>query len=291
MKRVFVATLCCAALFALLYGHALAEAEFCPASVSIKAVGSSDGAAGIMPASLYGFELTAHGARIAWGTIAFDTDKGWYTLQVPHVALSARVRHVSTPYVTFTRQDFVSERMYVRFPQDVQLLNAWMYRADASDDGAFGWNARGSVSCSPGMKSNPKANPVRPRVPLLKDDAADEDRLYLAPDSTSTVLAAKDSPQLLDEHCAEPFKDAIVTPQTPRWPVGFRTTAETASIVEVAINADGSVADAWVEGPSGSELFDDAAVEAAKGSNYKPARAYCQNVPQTYLFNVTWSPN
>lgn len=289
MNRVLVAALCCTAFFALSHGRAQALTEFCPAGMSIKPVGTNgDGLLGDTTASLYGFELTAMGARTVSGTLAFDTDKGWYTAQVPAVPLAAKVRHYSTPYVKYTEQDFVSQRMYVRFPNDVRLFNTWLYRAAASDDGPFGWQARGTVSCMPRPKRDIRTK--RRRSPLIKLDPADDDRLSDAPRASSTVLDAKASSALFSENCPEPFKDAVATaPVTPQWPIGLRPAAETSSVVMVAVNADGSVADAWIDGPSGYQQFDAEAVDAAKHSKYTGALAYCQAVPGTYLFNVTWS--
>jgi outer membrane biosynthesis protein TonB len=69
-------------------------------------------------------------------------------------------------------------------------------------------------------------------------------------------------------------------------PAGRISTA-----VEVAINGDGALADAWIWGPSGFSAFDDEALRAAKASTYTGAAAYCEPVPGFYFFRVTFDPN
>jgi TonB family protein len=63
------------------------------------------------------------------------------------------------------------------------------------------------------------------------------------------------------------------------------------TVVEVAINPDGTLLDAWVWGPSGIPQFDAEALRAAKASTYTGARGYCRPVPGEYFFRVTFAPN
>jgi TonB family protein len=281
MRRVFIAAVSCAALFACMHRPASAMVEFCPAGFQMEPVPST---------TVFGFEMNALGPRtIADAMLAFDTDAGWYTVRVPSVTLSEKDRHYSSPSATFVKRTWISPAMYLRFPVAVKIANSWVYEAQVRDDGAFGWEAKGTVQCYPPSSARSAQTPSRfqNRITL---DPNDLDRLSGPPPSGATILDAKPSPPLESTNCEEPFRPAtavhLASPSYPMSMENYRTLGVNA--VDVAIDTDGSVADAWIWAPSGYRAFDDAAVEAASHSTYKNARAYCKDVPGIYLFRVTF---
>lgn len=265
MKRVFAAVLFCAAFVAFAHSRAQAMIEFCPAQVDMAAVGAKAGG----PAALYGFELTALGSRTVSGTIAFDTDQGWYTADLPAVGLFAKIRTYSSIETEFSRRDFVSPRMYVNFPVKVKIRESWMYRASALNDGAFGWQSQGTVQCPPQVAVTGGFH--------LKDP----DELSAPATASSLILSPIASAPLMTSNCAVPYKDATVkgSPASPDWPPNAMPAEPADAAVKVAINADGSLADAWLYEPSGFPSMDEAAIDAAKSTKYLPAIMYCTPTP------------
>lgn len=296
MKRVLLAAVIAAAFFLVLHRPASAMAEFCPAQLNYERVGPDS--AKDQPGALFGFNLSALGPRtITSAKLAFDTSAGWYTLDVPAMTLVEKDRHYSAPWVTFIRHDYVSPVLYVRFPQSLSIRHAWVYTAAASNDGAFGWQAQGTVMCDPPAAASPnevkRLVPGHERHPYVLDPK-DEDGLSNAPSRLSLILAASPSKALESSNCAVPFRYATVKRQvTPEYPDSARgaISGESMTSVEVAIRADGSLADAWVWGPSGFTPLDDASVLAARDSTYEGGRAYCKAVPGGYFFRVMFDPN
>lgn len=294
MKRVIVTAFIVASFFLALHRPASALAEFCPATLNYARVGPDS--AKDEPGDLFGFNLSALGTRtISSATLAFDTSAGWYTLDVPAATLSVKERHYTSPWVAFVRHDYVSPTFYVRFPKQVVVQHAWLYQASAQDDGPFGWQIQGLVSCPPPPDAAPNQADrlLKPRD-LYTLAAADNDRLSDQPTAKSLVLGALPSKPLETTACAEPFRNATVKSfLVPRYPdiMRDRGNGENTTAIEVAIAPDGTLRDAWVYGPSGFRPFDDEALRAAKGSSYLPAMAYCQPVPGRYLFRVTFDPN
>jgi outer membrane biosynthesis protein TonB len=54
---------------------------------------------------------------------------------------------------------------------------------------------------------------------------------------------------------------------------------------------NGALREAWIWGPSGADMFDNSALDAARGSAYRGARSYCHDVPGLYMFRVTFDSN
>lgn len=298
MKRVIIGMLMSAALFACMHRAASAMAEFCPAVLEYQRAGSGEaltndadnGATQAPSAPLYAFELQALGARtITNATLAFDTTGGWFTVSVPATTLTVKERHYTGPSSTFVRRDYVSQMMYARFPDAVSIRHAWVYVAMASGDGAFGWQAKGAVQCDPPPAPSPHQPAKRNFHAVYRLDPKDQD-LAVMPSATSLVLAANTSKALENTDCAEPFRNATTKSQAqPRYPLAMRGfSGRATTTVEVAINSDGVLEDAWVWGPSGFSPFDDAALSAAQNTTYTGARAYCRPVPGSYFFRVTF---
>ena len=294
MKRVFLAAFIGLTFFLCAHKPASALVEFCPAALEYQAVGQSEDYTG--PATLYGFELTALGARtITSATLALDTSEGWYTLSVPQLAIVAKDRHYTGPTNRFVRRDFVSPVMYAQFSRAVIVAHAWVFTVAAQNDGEFGWQTLGTVSCDPSPAAAPdqsrRRRPLRHQGYLL--DPSDADRLSAPPAPGALVMAPNVSKALESSACPEPFREATVKVLNyPRLPPAMRDflSGPATTSVEVAIDSNGTLRDAWTWGPSGYRQLDTEAIRAARNSAYVGARAYCRSVPGTYQFRVTFNP-
>ena len=171
------------------------------------------------------------------------------------------------------------------------MLAAFVSEAQTQGETTYGWDAKGRVTCAE-LKD---VDVIAAGVDLpYRWGTTRADRRWLNPPPMYTSLpivsdwvlrpVKSNAPGSLD--CAKPFADAsvaqVVTPQTP----AFAPTSSAETYVEVAIGADGKLDDAWTWGPSNNRMFDNAALAAAKLSTYLPARAFCRNVPATYVFRV-----
>lgn len=301
MKRVFLAAFIGVTFFLCALRPASATAEFCPAMLDYQRTGASEtlpsreaspSGNGAIPAPLYGFELTALDTRtITNATLAFDTTAGWFTVRVPMVTLAEKDRHYTGPSSTFVRRDYVSPLMYVRFPDAVTIRHAWVYSASASGDGAYGWQAKGVVPCDPPPAPSQKQTAKYSSPYRL--DPKDEDPVGM-PGTNSVLLPANPVKPLEDDNCGLPFSNATAKDVArPRYPPALRGAVfgRATTAVEVAIGADGTLADAWIWAPSGFRPFDEEALRAAKNTTYSGARSYCRAVPGLYLFRVTFAPN
>lgn len=297
MNRVLSAALICAAYFICLHGTATAMVEFCPAHLQYERAGN--GTSQAQTASLYGFELTAMGPRtITASTLAFDTDKGWFTVDVPAVSLVEKDRHYENQWASFTHHDYISPTMYTRFPSDVTIAHAWVFTASAKSDGGFGWQSKSTVTCPPPpAPSAEQAANMQQRVHMLSEPPynlkpADADALSAAPSANSLVLKASHSKPLERSDCDEPFREGEIqelgTVQSPGDGFNFSGGLST---VEVAIAPDGGMRDAWIWGPSGNAAMDEAALRTVRLSTYSGARAYCKPVPSAYFFRVQYASN
>lgn len=138
--KVFIGAVFLAGALLLFGKPASAMTEFCPAELHYAAVGSSsEGSTTPQPASVYGFDLSALGPRIATATLAFDTSGGWYTVDVPQTTLVEKDRHYEPFGSRTVLHDWITPIMYVRFPQAVAVNDAWVYAATATGDGTYGW--------------------------------------------------------------------------------------------------------------------------------------------------------
>lgn len=312
MKRVFTAALIATALLLLSHRPASAMVEFCPAHLQYERVGSgaslilqqssrdATGTSTAQTSSLYGLELTAFGARtISSATLTFDTSAGWYSVDVPALTLAEKDRHYTGPSSKFTLQDYASPVFYVQFPKAVNVNHGWVSSAATRGDSQFDWDRQGTVQCDP--------IPRRTRViavttfnghgsddgknSLYQLDAKDQDPLAGPPHGESLVLAARSATPLSDASCNKSFEYAEVShqgiasyPSSLRGRFGFTT-------VDVAIDQDGKLADAWIWGPSGQTAFDAVSLEAAQQSTYSVGRAYCKPAPGYYFFRVEFEPS
>jgi TonB family protein len=116
--------------------------------------------------------------------------------------------------------------------------------------------------------------------------------LTTAPASTATIISVEPATSPGNTARAHPFTDPqvkkAVAPEYPRSERARRTHA--LSIIEVALNAAGTVTDAWTFLSSGSAAFDGAAVASAGASTFTPGTAFCEPTGGLYLFNAEFEP-
>jgi hypothetical protein len=135
MNRVFISALMCVTFFLCMHRPAMAVIEFCPATLVYDSVGQPPSA----KSSVYGFALTALRPRtVTSATLTFDTSDGWYTLDVPGVALIRKARHYSAPNASFVRYDYISPILYARFPRPITVSRAWVSSASTQGDSTPG---------------------------------------------------------------------------------------------------------------------------------------------------------
>jgi TonB family protein len=240
---------------------------------------------------LYGFELVAEGPRSVTAELAFDTSDGWFVAPVPATSLHEKDEHYTSPSASFIKRTWVSPMMYLKFPSRFTISHAWVYSAQSTGDD-FGWSKMGLVLCSPASGSRSVSAP--PQAQVAKLDPKDFDPLSAPPGAGAMIITADRSSPLKKSDCATPFRDAAATKSfSPDYPNGERgrVAINVTSTIEVSINADGSLADAWVFYPSGFPDFDEAALQGARLSKYESGIAYCEPVPGLFLFHVTFSPN
>lgn len=311
MNRVFAAAFICAALFVCSQRPASAMVEFCPAHLQYERVGSgaslirqqsardATGKSAEQVSSLYGLELTAFGPRaVTHAMLTFDTSGGWYIVDVPSLTLVEKDRHYTGPSSKFTLQDYVSPVFYVHFPQAVAVNHGWVSSAATHGDSQFDWDAQGTVRCDPVPRSTRtiavtsfnRRSSDSPGQSLYRLGPNDADPLSRPPQPASAVLPAKTAAPPYPS-CAKPFEFALVThAQTPDYPSSMRGRFGFTT-VEVALGADGKLADAWIWGPSGHTEFDAVSLQAAQRSTYSAGRAYCKPAPGYYFFRVTFDPD
>jgi hypothetical protein len=284
---------------------ARAVTEACPARLAAEAVSSTaENSRG--PATLFGFELSAYGPRTLSATLEFDTNRGWFSLDVPAVTLTENDRHYSVGFAHDTMRDWVSPVMYARFPSPVQLRHSWIFSAAATGDGPFGWEKLGRVACTPPPPSMESADSVRTisyattvrtrgarPTPSVILDPADEDKMSQTPDPAARVFLAAASRAIGKSDCDKPFVEAspeqMVAPGFPAAMIGSPFPGIVG--IRIALNANGSLADAWVWASSGHQAYDDVALSAIRQSTYSGAVAYCAPVPSQYNAFIIFDPS
>lgn len=280
MKRAPLFAVFFAALFLSMH-RALALYEFCPTDIrSAPVAPKTDGSA-----TIYGFQLTALGPRSATATIAFDTDAGWFTAQVPTTTLVQKDRHYVGKFSEFTLRDWVSPTMYLQFAQPVNIRQRWVLHAAATGD-QFGWAAQGDVTCEPYSGG---AGEYLPASPSFEFTTKDLDPISQTPPSGATVIKAQTSAALKKPDCANPFQNAGIAAMAQVHNLTPSRTPEVTAVI-VAVKDDSTVADAWIWGPSGDNASDQAALTAAKNSSYRAGRMYCQAAPGFYFMTIRYSP-
>ncbi len=199
-------------------------------------------AVGFLPANaartVFGFFLTSPKTRELSGSVALDSDRGWFRIAFGPVRTDRK-----------EAGSFASRVLYARFPEPIRIRRAWL------DDPGEG--------CYP------------PQETLQKLPAAVGDSVARSPSPGDVVIAATIRAPYGRMDCAQPFAPVrALTVVEPQFSPGQATFPGTA-VVDVTVLPDGSVANAEVVEGSKTYGFDRAAVEAAKLSKYAPATAYC----------------
>lgn len=269
-----------ALLFALQSGRVWAgEVEFCPARLdAFRAFrGAHDG--------LISFYVAAESARSVSANVIVQTDRDWYTFQFKDAALVPDLAHYQSSTVRFDKTLYHSKPLYVQLPPGERILRWWIYDATSIGDSTFGWDSRGDVTCFPPPEGDSKFPPLAD-APKRTNPGND---LLKPPGPSNTILTVSKIPQPADiTECAKPFVPAtVVRAFQPSWPPSVpRLTAAVVTEIEVAINADGSLAGAWVYKPSGYPDIDVEALKAAELSKYHGGIALCKPAPGNYLFRA-----
>lgn len=257
--------------------------EFCPARLdAIHAFrDSNDG--------LVAFYVAAESARSVSANVIVQTQSNWYTFQFNNAVLLPDLAHYQNSTVRFDRTLYHTKPLYVRLPAGDRIVRWWIYDAIATGDSVFGWDKRGDVTCFPQpegvTKFRPLGDPPRRTNPL-------SDLSQLPGPSDSIIAVAKIAPPAEITECAIPFVPAAVLHAVqPLWPQSVsRIPAPATTEIEVAVDAKGSLAGAWVYTPSGYPALDLEALKAAELSKYRGGIALCKPAPGNYLFRADFEP-
>jgi hypothetical protein len=275
-----------AGVLAISTGKARASVvEFCPAHMA------GDHAFATPNDGLVAFEVAAESARSVSANVIVQGGSSWYTFQFVNAALAPDLAHYESHTVRFDRTLYHTKTMYVKLPAGERIVRWWIYDAASIGDAQFGWDKRGDVTCLPQPDGESTFEPLAGAPKRVNDGDDDLSRL---PSASDTVLETFTIPTPKDlTECAQPFVLATVTHAvSPDYPHSApRLSTNVVSEIEVALNADGSLAGAWVYTPSGVPDLDREALKAAELSKYHGGIALCRPAPGTYLFRADFDPN
>jgi len=260
---------------ALVVTHGYARAEgACPATASVEALGDKNpGYTKNILGTTFTLVLTADNARVMSGTVDVQTDKGWFSIDVPKVELRLSQEQYSDDLGTFERDTYLSPAIPVRFPSSVHITYVFL-----KDVQAEGYPA---VSCQ-SADDRAMVGPSAVKQPYLRNavSAMTEHDTPIELPPGAPVLTPIPTQAPGSTSCTVPFADATMTQPYNVLPPNGNAPGRT--IVAVEINASGGVDGATIWRPSGSRLYDSYAIYAAQHSQYSPKRAFCQAVPGVY---------
>jgi len=144
MQRVFVVLSLVVAAFVCGASRASAVTELCPAYAS--PLNALDAVGDAKTATLFSYELDALSASTVSGTLAVQTDKGWFAAPFGPVAMTPHPETFNFTGLIFTRKSVFSAPLYLRFGMPVTVVRAFVTTA-STDDTAFSWPAHGPVAC------------------------------------------------------------------------------------------------------------------------------------------------
>ena len=262
-------------------GSALAYTEYCPADVNIHAVGVPAG----QPSALYSVALSALTPRSVSGTIVVGGSEKWYAVPFDKMRLDPVALQWQDIYATFTRKQSMSNAFYLKFDAPILIDHAYLRVGTVTEERLLGWDNE-EHGCpydgKPAITGSGSSMLKLLQVPPGMDATPSPQSLVLSPHGI-VVPGPTD--------CAKPFADASVT-SAMRPDVRSDFTAANISqalaVVQVALNEDGGVDDAWIWKSTGNDQFDSAALLAAKRSRYAPKIAFCKAVPGMYVFFVNY---
>lgn len=283
LRRALIVLVGCFVLGGACAARALALTEYCPAHAGL--FHPLDGPA---PSTLYAFALSAQSARSVRGTVMIATSAGWYRVKFPLTPLVLRTYSYTGKFGDLSRSAFDSDALYVRFPSAVAISTAYVSEAQTSGEHDFGWDSKGDFTCLPQAGFFDES--LRQFNGMVPKSARTD--LTSAPANGAAILIAESVPSPDNTSCAHPFTNPTVkNAVSPDYPRSERTRRTYGlSIVELALNAAGTVTDAWTFLSSGSAGFDGAALLGAQSSTFTPGLAFCQPTGGFYLFNVEYEP-
>jgi TonB family protein len=207
------------------------------------------------------YELDAASPKsILSATLIADTDGGWYTWKVSHVAITPGLALAQSPLLV------------VDFPRAVFVRHAWILRAATSGDAL--WDAYGETACGVPAFGGPSFRPAKPRPS----------------DNLPSVVAVTVSPPPFSTDCARPFASATVTRAVrPSYPESALRGSYTAA-VEVTVGENDDLIGAHIYKSSKNAAIDASALAAAQASSYQSAVSYCQKTIADYLFKAEFGP-
>lgn len=282
MKTAVVMCAAVAAFAVATTCRAGAATEFCPARLTGTYIKERTQAA-----LVHYYHLQALSPRLVEATILADTDQGWFVWSLQPTQLTPTRFATTTP--DFTNAFYVAEspELSVSFPSAVSVRRAWVVAARTRGTASFGWDARGVVACAPPdfVATSAPVTQTTQRSPRPGDPTP-------AP-APPTAVATPTTAQFTTA-CEHPFEAAkVVSPARPDFPESLRESGLThrvISLVYVAVDYKGNLADAWIFASSGYHAADQEALRAARLSHYEAPTSYCRAVGGTYLFRADFMP-
>lgn len=261
--------------------RASAASEACPARIVFWPSDQSGNGAAI-----YDYELAALTERAVDATIIADTNHGWFAWTVKGVPIQGKTYLVKQTPFHYIYKSAASPTLTVEFPANTSVNHAWVTRASTMGESVFGWDSKGKVTCDLPDLSKQGIKPE-----LVEIHHADDPAPLHAPDR---VVANPTSPPLPPAACKVPFSSAsvpaVMQPMFPDSLVGI-VSEPAATILYVAIDGNGTLADTWILASSGYAQMDYAALAAARQSRYAPATAYCRPVGGVYMVIEAFDPS
>lgn len=259
--------------------------ESCPARVNGWVVHANGVAA---------FNLAADHVRAVSATIEIQTDTGWDRFNVPTTDLRFGVQHWYSNEGSWTLAQIQSVPFYVRLPRgSTKVESSWIASAQGLTP-ADPWYSAGVIACAPYV---PEMGGFFPNVQSTSPETGDPDHqadsdnpLIATPPASAKILQAQ--PVAAPEYsCAHPFSQArAVHLGRPQFPRGYVVSQDVTSEIQVDVLPSGSIGTVRVFKPTGSDAFDQAALDAVNASSFAPARAFCKPANGMYLFLVTFGP-
>jgi len=269
-------------------GRSEAVVEFCPAAVigfhPILEPGSGNAS------KTYGYKIGALGKRTTSGTIAIQTDKGWYTTPFGPVALYASTRSVGSGANEIDLNAFTAPTLFVTFPQSAVVERMFVASASATGDGRFGWEARGRTPCDPPLALAPPEYAAVWSAPDDDEHPPTTFRSPLAKPAVAGVATPIESP--IGANCPQPFvAPRMLTAAKAIWPDSLGENLKTpasAGILAIALDGRGKVEDVWPWLSSPYEELNAVQLDAANRSTYAPGIALCRPVPSLLFYRYDW---
>lgn len=289
LKTTFFVLTIALLTFVLCSARADAVVEFCPATVigfhPILEPGSGNAS------KTYGYKVGAFGERTTSGTVAIETDKGWFTTPFGKIKLYASTRSIGTGRNEVDLTEFTAPTLFVTFPQSVIVQRMFVASATATGDGQFGWQARGNVPCDPPISLEP---PEYAGVWSAADEDEHPPTTFHSPFTQPSVASAATPVEApVGSSCAQPFvAPKMLTVAKADWPDSLGATyknPESAGVVAVALDGRGHVEDVWPWIPSPYDELNAAQLDAAVRSTYAPGIALCRPVRSLLFFRYDWS--